>query len=48
MGRTRRVVVDNAVLHILNRGHDRGKLFRSPEDFKRFKLLISNIAVQVN
>jgi len=37
MARTGRVIFDNAVYHILNRGHDRGKLFRRPEDFKMFK-----------
>jgi REP element-mobilizing transposase RayT len=37
MARTGRVIFDNAVYHILNRGHDRGKLFRNPIDFKMFK-----------
>ena len=41
MARSRRIVFDNAVFHVLNRGHDRGKLFRSPEDFKYFKMVIS-------
>lgn len=41
MPRIGRVVCDNAVYHILNRGHDRRKLFSSPEDFKAFKELIA-------
>ena len=40
MARARRVIFDNAVYHILNRGHDRGKLFRRPIDFKVFKELL--------
>ena len=40
MARTGRIVFDDAVYHVLNRGHDRGKLFRRPEDFKMFKEIL--------
>lgn len=41
MPRIGRVIYDNAVYHILNRGHDRRKLFPSPTDFKTFKEIIT-------
>ena len=37
MPRTSRIVCDNAVYHILNRGHDRRNLFSESDDFKSFK-----------
>lgn len=41
MPRIGRLVQDNGVYHILNRGHDRRKLFPSPEDFEVFKAIIA-------
>lgn len=41
MARVRRLICDNAVYHILNRGHDRRKLFSRPADFKAFKETIA-------
>lgn len=41
MPRVSRLVCDNAVYHILNRGHDRRKLFPQADDFKSFKDTIS-------
>jgi len=35
MPRVGRIVYDNAVYHILNRGHDRRRLFQEVEDFKK-------------
>ncbi|MCL5072121.1 MAG: transposase [Actinobacteria bacterium] len=40
MPRTSRIICDNAVYHILNRGHDRRKLFPQICDFKVFKDII--------
>lgn len=41
MPRIGRLVQDNGVYHILNRGHDRRKLFPSVQDFKEFKAIIA-------
>ena len=41
MPRTGRLVQDNGVYHILNRGHDRRKLFPSTRDFKEFRTIIA-------
>ncbi|MDP3790667.1 MAG: transposase [Candidatus Omnitrophota bacterium] len=41
MPRIGRVIYDNAVYHILNRGHDRRRLFQEAEDFKSFKDMIA-------
>ncbi len=36
MGRPDRVLVDNGVYHIINRGHNRYKIFSSLEDYKEY------------
>lgn len=41
MPRTGRVIYDNAVYHIINRGHDRLRLFQGVKDFKGFKDIIA-------
>lgn len=41
MPRIKRPCIDNAVYHILNRGHDRRKLFIETEDFKAFKAILA-------
>ena len=41
MPRAGRIIHDNAVYHILNRGHDRRRLFQETEDFKGFKDIIA-------
>ncbi len=41
MPRAGRLVKDNGVYHVLNRGHDRHKLFPSVQDFKEFKDIIA-------
>jgi putative transposase len=40
MPRTGRIIFDNAVYHIFNRGHDRRRLFCEPDDFGTFKDMI--------
>lgn len=40
MSRVRRVLYNGAVYHIVQRGHNRDKLFRKAEDYKIFKDLI--------
>lgn len=47
MPRIGRVTYDNAVYHILNRRHDRRKLFASPEDFKEFKSIIARYKAKI-
>lgn len=47
MPRTRRVVCDDSVYHIINRGHDRRKLFRDTADYRIFKDTILNYKKKV-
>jgi len=37
MGRSKRVLYDGAVYHIVQRGHNKDRLFRNAEDYKAFK-----------
>ena len=41
MPRTGRSVKDDGVYHVLNRGHDRHKLFSSVQDFREFKAIMA-------
>ncbi len=41
MPRTKRTVVDGGVYHILNRGHNKDKIFCRAGDFERFKEIIN-------
>jgi putative transposase len=41
MPRVSRMVEDNGVYHILNRGHDKRKLFLAAQDFREFKAIIA-------
>ena len=40
MPRAKRILFDNGVYHIVQRGHNRGDLFRSNSDYKKFKDII--------
>ncbi len=40
MGRPHRVLVDNGVYHIINRGHNRYRIFNSPDDYEAYKDII--------
>ena len=34
MGRTKRILYDGAAYHIVQRGHNKDRLFKNTEDFK--------------
>ncbi len=40
MGRRSRILVDEGIYHIMNRGHNRYKIFNSIEDYKIYKDII--------
>ncbi|MFA5144013.1 MAG: transposase [Candidatus Omnitrophota bacterium] len=40
MGRPNRILVDGGVYHIINRGHNRYKVFNSLDDYKAYKDII--------
>jgi putative transposase len=40
MPRQRRQIEDNAIYHIISRGHNKAKLFEAPKDFGLFKSLV--------
>ena len=40
MPRNRRILYDNAIYHIVQRGHNKGKLFRKEKDYKVFKGIV--------
>lgn len=40
MGRAKRVLCDGGVYHIVQRGHNKGKLFKAAMDYKVFKDLV--------
>lgn len=40
MGRRNRILVDGGVYHIINRGHNRYKVFNSLDDYKTYKDII--------
>lgn len=40
MGRPSRILVDNGVYHIINRGHNRYRIFNSLDDYKTYKKII--------
>ena len=37
MGRVKRLLYDGAVYHIVQRGHNKGRLFKNAKDYKAFK-----------
>lgn len=37
MARTKRILYDDGIYHVINRGHNRQILFKDTEDFKKFK-----------
>lgn len=45
MPRTKRTVVDGGVYHILNRGHNKDKIFYRADDYERFKEIINGYKV---
>lgn len=40
MGRPQRILIDNSVFHIMNRGHNKYKIFNSPDDYKQYKEIV--------
>jgi len=40
MPRSKRILYDGAVYHIIQRGHNKDRLFRKPKDYKVFKAII--------
>lgn len=40
MPRSKRMLYDSAVYHIVQRGHNKDRLFKSPQDYKVFKEII--------
>ena len=44
MPRQRRQIEDNAIYHIISRGHNKARLFESPKDYGLFKSLIHDYA----
>jgi len=46
MGRKGRVLIDGGVYHIINRGHNRYKLFRGLNDYKEYKEVIRSYKIK--
>src|SRR3989338_10512245 len=45
MPRTKRLVSDDAVLHIVQRGNNKQTIFREDEDFEKFLYIIPDFAI---
>src|SRR3990167_4855400 len=45
MPRTKRLVSDDAVLHIVQRGNNKQTIFREDEDFEKFLSIIPDFAI---
>jgi len=48
MPRTKRILSDNAIYHIINRGHNKKILFKQTEDFLTFKDIIATYIKRYN